>query len=295
MRTSTRPKMIHRFQMIHRRKVFDGPFVENHVGRWSKHAIVNPSLSVRCMFNGLARYRIDAVRTCVVDDRSYLVLNKGQTYDVEKPGLDPVESFCVFFPDAWVAQAVGEHGASLTFRDHSRPHDVAVTPYMLRLREDLQSVDTAHITIEQNALQLLSRLFAADSLTALQADRLHVRRPAARIELHRRLCVARDYLDAHLAEDPSIIAASRSSGLSPFYMIRGFKTLFGRTPNAYVIQRRMHLARQLLLKTNRRVIDIAYEVGYRSHASFSLLFKSNVGCSPQQFRRTFAAKDRNIR
>ena len=173
------------------------------------------------MFTGLARYRIDTGRTCVVDDRSYLVLNKGP--DVRRGEAWHRSGRIVLRVLPGCVGGAGRRGTRrgvLTFRDHTRPHDVAVTPYMLRLREQLQSVDTPHITIEQNALQLLGRVIAAESLTALQADRLHVKRPAARIELHRRLCVARDYLNAHLAEEPSIIAAARSSGLSPFYMIR---------------------------------------------------------------------------
>jgi transcriptional regulator GlxA family with amidase domain len=53
--------------------------------------------------------------------------------------------------------------------------------------------------------------------------------------------------------------------------------LFGTTPHQYRIDARLTRARELLITTERRVIDICLDIGFTSLGSFSSLFARRVG------------------
>ena len=53
-------------------------------------------LSIKTFSGGRAHYRV-GFGYHAVDDASYLVLNRGQTYTIDIQSRQPVESFCLFF------------------------------------------------------------------------------------------------------------------------------------------------------------------------------------------------------
>src|SRR3954447_23394320 len=60
-------------------------------------------LSLKCMFNGRARYRIGRAEFCV-DDGGYMVVNRGQPYSLEIASPTKVETFILWFPNGWVKE-----------------------------------------------------------------------------------------------------------------------------------------------------------------------------------------------
>lgn len=62
-----------------------------------------------------------------------------------------------------------------------------------------------------------------------------------------------------------------------------FKELLGQTPLEYVTEWRMQKAMQLLHERDKKLIDIARSVGYKSDAAFSKVFKRVVGASPGEY------------
>jgi AraC-like DNA-binding protein len=63
-----------------------------------------------------------------------------------------------------------------------------------------------------------------------------------------------------------------------------FKQLVALAPLDYLLQWRMHLATRALLKSNRSISSIAFDLGYDSESAFSNAFKRVMGCSPKTFR-----------
>ena len=66
--------------------------------------------------------------------------------------------------------------------------------------------------------------------------------------------------------------------------VRSFRDTYGRTPRAYLSERRIERARELLRTANLTVTEICYLVGFSSLGSFSARFKENVGVSPSEYR-----------
>ena len=78
--------------------------------------------------------------------------------------------------------------------------------------------------------------------------------------------------------------------LSCFYFARRFKQAVGQPPGQFIIQMKMQRAQELLLTTKFSVIAVGMEVGYDNPSHFSGAFKSVVGLSPVQLRRTQLGK-----
>jgi AraC-like DNA-binding protein len=90
------------------------------------------------------------------------------------------------------------------------------------------------------------------------------------------------------AEAPTIEDVATTVGISRAHFIRQFEALFGLTPHQYRIQARLDLARDLLVRGDRSVTDVCFDVGFSSLGSFSSLFTRRVGESPSAYRRRSA-------
>lgn len=92
-----------------------------------------------------------------------------------------------------------------------------------------------------------------------------------------------DYLEAHLDEEPDIAKLAEMAALSPFYYQRLFKRLVKRPVADHVKQRRMGAAIKAL-QSDRKILDIAVELGFNSHEHFTRVFKESFGMTPQEYR-----------
>ena len=96
---------------------------------------------------------------------------------------------------------------------------------------------------------------------------------------------ALDFIEEHLQEDISTEALAQSAGLSPFYFQRLFKRLTGRPVLEYVKMRRLAMAVSALADREKRILDVAVEYGFSSHAAFTRAFKEAYGELPTEYRR----------
>lgn len=86
------------------------------------------------------------------------------------------------------------------------------------------------------------------------------------------------------AADLSLDLLAEKVYLSPSYLSYLFKKQKGISINKYITLYRMEQAKQLLLTTNRKIVDIGKDVGYVNFPYFSSLFKNHYGKTPSQFR-----------
>lgn len=92
-------------------------------------------------------------------------------------------------------------------------------------------------------------------------------------------------MEQRLAEPFCLADLAQAIDLSEYHFSRQFKRATGRSPSQYFIQLRMARARQLLMETERSVIDIGLEVGYGSASHFSQIFRREVGVAPSHYRK----------
>lgn len=96
---------------------------------------------------------------------------------------------------------------------------------------------------------------------------------------------ARCYIHAHLADPLPLGVVAREAGLSESHFCRLFKEATGLTLTDYVNRCRVEWSKKELLKPERRVSEIAFEVGYQSLSQFNRSFARIVGASPTTWRR----------
>lgn len=78
---------------------------------------------------------------------------------------------------------------------------------------------------------------------------------------------------------------ARASGTSRTVLADRFAQLMGEPPLAYLARWRLQLGARLLLTTNRKVLQVACDVGYESEAAFSRAFSRAFGAPPGRYRR----------
>jgi AraC-like DNA-binding protein len=109
------------------------------------------------------------------------------------------------------------------------------------------------------------------------AERGPYRSPAA-------VRTVRDLLAGRLADPPSLDDLARESGMSPFALVRAFRTETGLPPHAYVNHLRVRLARRLL-DGGVAPADVAATAGFADQAHLTRHFKRVVGVPPRAYQR----------
>ncbi len=94
-----------------------------------------------------------------------------------------------------------------------------------------------------------------------------------------------DFVEAHRTEPITLAGLARAARYSPWHAARLFKEYTGRAPFEYVRQRRLSAAADELCAGPRKVIDVAFDFVFDSHAGFTRAFTRQFGISPRQFRR----------
>lgn len=87
-----------------------------------------------------------------------------------------------------------------------------------------------------------------------------------------------------LHQQPSLADLSRRSGCSPFHLHRSFTAVLGETPKQHVLRIRLKRAAYLAAITDENILQIAFDVGFRSHATFTRAFRRRFRMSPVEYR-----------
>ena len=93
------------------------------------------------------------------------------------------------------------------------------------------------------------------------------------------------YMEEHLDEPLSIPQLSRRALLSPTAFKAAFRRRYGLAVHAWLRQRRMDRAAQLLQGSSLSVLEVAQSVGYSSGSQFTAAFRERYGTSPGKFRK----------
>jgi len=99
-------------------------------------------------------------------------------------------------------------------------------------------------------------------------------------------------IDSHIYSDLSIDDLARLANLSLSSFKREFGKIYNDSPAKYIKNKKLERASELLLVSNQRISDIAYECGFNDLAHFSKSFQEKYNLSPSKFRLT--QKDKSL-
>ena len=93
-----------------------------------------------------------------------------------------------------------------------------------------------------------------------------------------------DYIEKNLETNISLDTISKDIGYSKFYLNRIFTEYTGITIYKYLQNRRLTVAAEKLVESDKPIIEIAYEAGYDTQQSFSFAFKQVYLYPPKIYR-----------
>ncbi len=99
---------------------------------------------------------------------------------------------------------------------------------------------------------------------------------------------ARSFIADHSDEELSLASIARVANMSATYFSAKFKEVGGINFVDYVARTRVEKARNLFLNPDRRVSEVAFEVGFQSLSQFNRAFKKIAGQSPRETRAALA-------
>jgi len=200
-----------------------------------------------------------------------ITVNPGEVHDGSPLGESGRAWLMLYFDPASLADTIhaltdgGDGSAEL-----SRPtmRDPTSAKGFLSLFRAMTDPHGGYSEIEgrENLLQLLARLIE---------PRDQKRQPRA--------SKAIEQVRARIDDDPSapltLGELAGIGGVSQFQLVRGFSKVTGFTPHAYLVQRRLQLARKMIAEGNA-LTDAAHASGFADQSHMTRLFVRTNGMSP---------------
>ncbi|ASA26198.1 AraC family transcriptional regulator [Paenibacillus donghaensis] len=166
--------------------------------------------------------------------------------------------------------------------DRSHPKMDELRSLLLRMQEEHEGGQQSYTSIVYSyLLQFLvgvSRFFRVDNLkkgkstvSPLQLDKMrHVTR----------------VMEQRYAYPWTLEELAALTYLSPSRFSDIFRRTVGMSPLMYLIHLRLEHAYSLLESSDRKIVDIAMECGFRTLSNFNRLFKRHIGTEPRNIRGT---------
>lgn len=144
--------------------------------------------------------------------------------------------------------------------------------------EALLSLNNAFYHDAGNAYLHLSLFYRFFSLLSPQAG-------ADRSDASGYIRHATEYIRHNYAYDIKILDVARHLGIDRTYLYKLFSRELGVSPQQYLLNYRLTMAKQLLSSTTLRISEIANSCGFADSASFCRHFRAQFAITPTQFRR----------
>jgi len=95
---------------------------------------------------------------------------------------------------------------------------------------------------------------------------------------------AKELLCGNLARHVSLAEVAAECALSRGHFSKAFKTTTGQSPHAWLIERRIEAARQMLQASSASLSEIAIACGFADQSHLTRVFRQRVGVTPGCFR-----------
>lgn len=256
------------------------------------------NLTLKTVISGEARY---ATRQSVytVEPGNCLVLNRGQTYDLDISPDTGTKTLAIFLEPRFVQSSILASSLSDEYLlDVPNPEVASDSPFIetiqptksSRLGDALRRITTClgqdpegKSWLEDSFYELVDLLPDLNSYAARCWSKLSKKKLSTRREIFKRLAHARDYAYSCYSENLSVDRLAEIAEMSPHHFHRMFRIAFGVTPNLFVRERRLDVAFRML-KRGVPVTQVSLNVGYEGLGSFCTLFKSRFGITPRKVR-----------
>jgi AraC-like DNA-binding protein len=228
-----------------------------------------------CIQSGTTELQYRNTRSQAVDE-TFVVIEPGEICICQSKGST---YYCLHIDPAWLQPFVTEQFQ----REQSLPHfpdHPLFDPSLSRAVRDLAVRSLARVSRlqqEETLLSLLAQLLLSHAQDAGALPWLGWEHPAVKR--------AKEYLEAHYAQEVALQELAGVTNLSPFHLTRVFRQTVGVPPHAYQTKLRLEHARTLLAQ-GYGVGYVAHEIGFCDQSHFTRQFKRYYLVLPGSYRKT---------
>lgn len=205
-----------------------------------------------------------------------ITVNPGEMHDGAPLGGQARGWRMLYFDPALVAREVAQEGEDRPEIVRPALRDSALSALFARLFARVTDASTDSLAAEEALLHTLVHLLRRHG-TRRRRDAAPP--PAVAAALRR--------LDAAPERPATLAELAALSGVSRFQLLRGFARAVGTTPHAYLVQRRVRLARRLLA-AGHVPAEAALRAGFADQSHLTRAFVRQFGTTPARYRAAVA-------
>ena len=260
-----------------------GSFKQLPVGIRGAHAVVADSAMAFCRHTheqfgiGLMErggHRSSSGRGVVeAGPGDVITVNPAEVHDGAPIGSTGRSWRMLYLEPSLIAQAASDIAESASWRgEFSTPvvHDLRLAVGFDRLFHAATQPALSPLQLDEALLRLIAPLIR--------------RRPSACRAVPAAIRTARSMMDDDPAASMSLAELAAAAGLSRYQFLRAFARCTGLTPHAYLVQRRVHLARRLIAR-GTRLADAAAASGFADQSHMTRAFVRSFGIAPAAYAK----------
>lgn len=283
---------------------FDNIVIHSRLKEFEK-TVPDSGLSIKLGIRGQENYLINK-DLYTTSPNHYLIVNRHQQFDCYLKSKEFIEGFCFYLSEEVLQEAyrnlvetIDDHlnkpfnsaPCSLTFSEriyHLKENQLG--QYLTQIRPQLLRSNACEtLNFDEVFFQLASHLLSTQFNIRQQIDQIPSARLSTRQELHRRLCLAHQYIHDNFNKDIQLEKLAKVAMLSKFHLLRTYKQIYGVTPYKQVLQLRLAKAKELMEK-DYGLEEIAFKLGFSDRRSFTKAFKKSFQIPPSDFRMQLRTK-----
>jgi len=131
-------------------------------------------------------------------------------------------------------------------------------------------------------LDLIEKIIFHEYGNYLALNGIRSVKPETRKEILRRLNIGKQYLDNEYLNITEVNQVASYCAMSEFHFFRSFRQAFGISPYQYLLNKRLELAKELIIADNMSITAIAAHCNFPDIFTFSKAFKRQFNVAPSR-------------
>jgi AraC family transcriptional regulator len=239
-------------------------------------------------------------RTLSAHPDSFLILNQGSRYIEKIDSIAPVNTFTITFSQPFIADFNNSYECTIdellnnNHNEANKPQFLeAIYPFIgdmryniLHLKEQIDQGVSDELLLNEYLNHCLLNYYKIYKKEVLaRADKLSFAKHKTRIEVLKRLSIAKDYIISNYNKTFSLEDVASAACLSVNHLLRTFKEAYGDSPHQYLTNIRLSRAKYLMRTSKCQINEIVTLVGFECPSSFIRLFKSKFQITPIAYKK----------